>query len=75
MNVFDALRFHLTLTSRLPRALRERVIDTLTPLVTRLQPQPLPLDSLAVFEQTAPGVPLVVTHRYAFDGTREVYRA
>ncbi len=73
--VFDAFRFHLTLTNRLPRTLRERVIDTLTPLVTRLQPEPLRLDALAVFEQTAPGAPFVVTRRYAFDGTREMYRA
>jgi putative phosphonate metabolism protein len=73
-HVFDAFRFHLTLTGSLPTAQCERVIDTLRPLVDAMQAQPLALDALCVFEQPAHGAPFVVTRRYAFGGGVEVYR-
>jgi hypothetical protein len=72
--VFEEFRFHLTLTGRLPQAQRQRVIDALKPAVAALQAAPLTLDALTVYLQPQRDAPFVVTRRYGFDGSVEIYR-
>jgi putative phosphonate metabolism protein len=72
--VFEEFRFHLTLTGRLPQAQRRRVIDALHPVVAELQAAPLLLDALTVYLQPQRDAPFVVTRRYGFDGSVEIYR-
>lgn len=73
-HVFEEFRFHLTLTGRLPRWERQRVIDALTPIIATLQPEPLIFDALAIYVQPQADAPFVVTRRYGFDGNVEIYR-
>ena len=72
--VFEDFRFHLTLTGRLSRVERHHVIDVLTPVVQTLQTEPVPFDALALYVQPQPEAPFVVTRRYGFDGSVEIYR-
>lgn len=73
-HVFDAFRFHFTLTGPLTRPQRRCVMDALTPLIAELQQETLELDALWVYVQTAPQANLVVTRRYGFDGSVAIYR-
>jgi putative phosphonate metabolism protein len=73
-HVFDEYRFHVTLTGKLPRALRRCVMDALATHVHALRGEPLLLDALTVFVKPAPDAPFVVTRRFGFDGHVEVYR-
>jgi hypothetical protein len=71
--VFDEFRFHLTLSGRLPAQERQQVIAALRPRVDALSGEPLTLDALAIYWQPAHDAPFVVTRRYGFDGSIEVY--
>ncbi len=72
--VYDEFRFHLTLTGHLPPQERERILQTLSPMIDALNAQPLHLDAIAVFVQPEPDAPFVVTRRYGFDGSIDIYR-
>lgn len=72
--VFQEFRFHMTLTGPLPAGEQQTIIGALTPTVARLNVHPLRLDALVVYFQPAPDAPFVVTRRYGFDGSVEIYR-
>jgi hypothetical protein len=72
--VYDEFRFHLTLTGPLPPQEREHILRTLSPMVDALNAQPLQLDAIAVFVQPEPHAPFVITRRYGFNGSVEIYR-
>lgn len=72
--VFDAFRFHFTLTGPLTRPQRRCVLDALTPLIAELQQEALELDALWVYRQSAPQANLVAMRRYGFDGSVAIYR-
>ena len=73
-HVFDAFRFHLTLTGRLPANERAQVIEKLSPPVDALNKSPLWLDALTVYQQAQPDAPLLAMRRFHFDGNVDVYR-
>ena len=72
--VFQEFRFHMTLTNILPPGEQRVIMDVLAPCVARLNAQPLLLDALLVYHQPVPDAPFVVTRRYGFDGSLEIYR-
>ena len=72
--VFQEFRFHMTLTNHLPSGEQRTIIDALAPVVAALNTQPLSLDALAIYYQPADDAPFVVTRRYGFDGSVEIYR-
>jgi putative phosphonate metabolism protein len=72
--VFDEFRFHLTLTGHLPPQEIEKLLQTLSPMIDALNAKPLQLDAISVFVQPEPDAPFVVTRRYGFDGSIEIYR-
>ncbi len=72
--VFQEFRFHMTLTNIQPPGEQRVIMDVLAPCVARLNAQPLLLDALLVYHQPVPDAPFVVTRRYGFDGSLEIYR-
>lgn len=72
--VFQEFRFHMTLTNHLPVREQQAVVDALSPAVAALNAQPLMLDALAIYYQPVEDAPFVVTRRYGFDGTVEIFR-
>ena len=73
--VFQEFRFHMTLTNHLPVREQQAVIDALAPAIAELNSQPLMLDALAIYYQPEAHAPFVVTRRYGFDGSVDIYRA
>ncbi len=73
--VFQEFRFHMTLTNHLSANEQQSVIDALAPAIAELNAQPLTLDALAIYYQAEPNAPFVVTRRYGFDGSVDIYRA
>ena len=71
--VLDEFRFHLTLTNRLRLEEQQPVIQALSPLIDALNTQPFQLDALSIYVQPAPDAPFVVTRRYGFDGSVDIY--
>lgn len=71
--VFGEFRFHFTLTGKLAEAERTRVVAALAPIVQTMNREPMVVDSLSLFEQSAPEKPFRWMRRYGFDGTVEVY--
>jgi putative phosphonate metabolism protein len=60
--VLERFRLHLTLTGPINAPLGQRVLEAVTPAVTRLnQASPLTLDRLCLFVETSPGTPFVRT--------------
>lgn len=60
--VMERFRLHLTLTGPVNVPLAQRVLEAVTPLVTRLNQQsPLTLDRLCLFVEKSPGTPFVRT--------------
>lgn len=64
--VLDEFRVHLTLTGPLDPADRAKVAKVLETYLTEELREPVPVNALAVFEQTGPARPFVVIHRAAF---------
>ncbi len=54
--VMDAFRFHITLTSKLPKADLPQITAALTPYITPHLPQPFILDSLTLVGQAKDGM-------------------
>jgi phosphonate metabolism protein PhnN/1,5-bisphosphokinase (PRPP-forming) len=67
--VLEEFRFHFTLTERLADDARNRVRESLAPLVQALNAEPLRVDALSLFEQAAADQPFRLTRRYGFDGS------
>lgn len=62
--VFEAFRFHMTLTGRVPDEAAPAVEAV---LLARFEPvlgRPLPVDGLALFREDAPGAPFTVQSRH-----------
>ena len=60
--VMERFRLHLTLTGPINASLAQRVLEAVTPTITRLNQQsPLTLDRLCLFVETSPGAPFVRT--------------
>lgn len=60
--VMERFRLHLTLTGPINASLGQRVLEAVTPTITRLNQQsPLTLDRLCLFVETSPGTPFVRT--------------
>ncbi len=72
--VMEEYRFHMTLTGELPNSEAQSLSSWLTPGLDLLNQEPLPLDAICIFEQAAPGLPLMLTGRYGFDGAVTRYR-
>ena len=72
--VLDEFRFHFTLTNRLRPEEQQPVIQVLSPVIDALNTRPLLFDALSIYMQPAPDAPFVVTRRYGFDGSVEIYR-
>jgi putative phosphonate metabolism protein len=66
--VMDQFGFHMTLTRRLDRPLRDAVRAALDPHVAPFCAAPLLLDAVALFEQAGRAAPFVMTDRFAFGG-------
>jgi phosphonate metabolism protein PhnN/1,5-bisphosphokinase (PRPP-forming) len=67
--VLEEFRFHFTLTERLEDDKRNRVRESLAPLVQALNAEPLRVDALSLFEQAAADQPFRLMRRYGFDGS------
>ena len=65
--VMDAFRFHITLTSKLPKAALPQVSAALDPYITPHLPQPFVLDSLTLVGQAKDGM-FHEVHRAALSG-------
>jgi putative phosphonate metabolism protein len=66
-HLFEDFRFHLTLTGRIPdEAERSHVLGILTELTEPFCRDPLPIDSVCLFEQPGGDQPFMVRARYAF---------
>ena len=65
--VMDAFRFHITLTSKLPKGDLPQVTAALTPYITPHLPQPFMLDSLTLVGQAKDGM-FHEVHRATFTG-------
>lgn len=65
--VMDAFRFHITLTSKLPKGDLPQVIAALAPYITPHLPQPFILDSLTLVGQAEDGM-FHEVHRAALSG-------
>ena len=66
--VFDAFRFHLTLTGPLPRNERDRVIGHLTARFAPALGKPALLDAIALMRQPRRGEPFRLIRRFPLDG-------
>lgn len=64
--VFDAFRFHMTLTGRVPIERREAVEASLKAAYAALPPEPFFLADLVVFKQSTRESPFFVLSRHAF---------
>ncbi len=61
-HVMERFRLHLTLTGPVNAPLGQRVLEAVTPAITRLnQASPLTLDRLCLFVERSPGTPFVRT--------------
>jgi hypothetical protein len=63
--VFDAFRFHMTLTGRLDAAERPRLRAAIGEAFGDLIGRPLVMDALAIFVEQEPGAPFLVRSRHA----------
>lgn len=63
--VFEAFRFHMTLTGRLDAAERARLRGAIGDVFGPLIGAPLAVDALAVFVEPEPGAPFLVHSRHA----------
>ena len=66
--VMDEFRFHLTLTARLAAPERGRVARLLQPLTAPLCRDPLPVESICIFEQEMPEAPFRIAGRFRLGG-------
>jgi putative phosphonate metabolism protein len=64
--VLDEFRFHMTLTARLNEAGRAMVAEALAPLLAPVLAEPLTIESIALFEEPAPGAEFREIGRYEF---------
>lgn len=64
--VFEEFRFHMTLTDRLPDDEAATLIDALTPLARPTLLQPLVVEALCLFAQTARDKPFRLIQRFPF---------
>jgi putative phosphonate metabolism protein len=67
--VMGEFRFHMTLSSRLDSAERERLRHGLAPVVAPLCAAPFPVDGIALFVQPDRASPFRIERRYVFGGT------
>jgi len=66
--VFDAFRFHMTLTGRVGEEKREQVEAVLRDAYAALPPDPFFLAELVLFRQDTQGSRFVIVSRHAFTG-------
>lgn len=64
--VFEAFRYHMTLTERLAEPEHGLVCQRLAELVAPYCEAPLEVDAICIFAQPEPGAPFHVTGRYGF---------
>ncbi|MCT7376157.1 DUF1045 domain-containing protein [Chelativorans salis] len=69
--VFDAFRFHMTLTGRVPEAEAKRMERAIDAFFGPLLLEPLELSSLALFAEPEPGAPFHIKSFHAIGGERE----
>lgn len=72
--VMEEYRYHMSLTGELPKTEAESLSAWLLPCMDKLNEEPLLLDAICIFEQTAPGMPFMLTGRFGFDGVATRYR-
>lgn len=66
--VMDEFRFHLTLTARLDAPERARIACLLEPLTAPLCRDPLPVESICIFEQETRAAPFRIVGRFRLGG-------
>lgn len=69
--VFDAFRFHMTLTNRIPLADRAAIEAELGLVFGPVLPKPFPIDGLAIYIEPEPGAPFTVLRRTALAPQQE----
>ncbi|WP_417770607.1 DUF1045 domain-containing protein, partial [Stappia sp.] len=69
--IFDAFRFHMTLTERLRAEDAARVLPVLEAHFGDVLAEPVAMDRLALYVETAPGVPFTCLHEVALAGVAE----
>lgn len=69
--VFDAFRFHMTLTGRVPAAEAPRMERAIDAFFGPLLLEPLELSSLALFAEPEPGAPFHIRSFHAIGGERK----
>lgn len=65
--VFEAFRFHITLTGPLPRAERARVRAALEPVLATICAAPLDVDAVCLCRESDSAAPWRILSRHAFD--------
>jgi putative phosphonate metabolism protein len=65
--VFEEFRFHMTLTGRLQDPERSQVLDAVQKLAVPLIDQPLQVDAVSLYEQSARDEPFLLTARFPFE--------
>lgn len=64
--VMEEFRFHMTLTSRLDDAERERIATLLRPLAAPLAEAPLTVDAICLYHQPERSAPFTLLRRFPF---------
>lgn len=69
--IFDAFRFHMTLTERLSANDAARVLPVLVAHFGDMLAEPVAMDRLALYVETAPGAPFTCLHEATLAGVAE----
>ena len=69
--VFDAFRFHMTLTGRVPPGEADRMRRTLAEFLGPILQEPVEVANLALFVEPEPGAPFIVHRMRAFGAAQE----